>query len=161
MYILNTTVRIKKVNKIVNNKSPFRKKEYEKWDGPAKKAVRNYLISLGCVLAEDIEDYGADIVTREPLESYHEVEVKNGWTDEWPSHWKTLHIPFRKKRLIDMMKDKDDLTFYVLRKDLKQAWKIKGSQLTDDIVVEVPNKFKRKGEYFFNISVNNVRLITL
>ena len=60
-----------------------------------------------------------------------------------------------------MMKDKDDLTFYVLRKDLKQAWKIKGSQLTDDMVVEIPNKFKRKGEYFFNIPVNNVRLITL
>jgi len=161
MSTLNITVRVKKVNKIVNNKSPFRKKEYEKWDGPGKKAVRNYLISLGCVLTEDVENYGADIVTREPLESYHEVEVKNGWTNEWPSHWKTLHIPFRKKRLVDMMKDKDDLTFYVLRKDLKQAWKIKGSQLTDDIVIEIPNKFKRKGEYFFNIPINNVRLITL
>jgi hypothetical protein len=29
------------------------------------------------------------------------------------------------------------------------------------MVVEIPNKFKRKGEYFFNIPVNNVRLITL
>ena len=106
---------------IQNNKSPFRITEYNTWDSPAKQAVRNFLLGLGCQLSSDVEDYNADIKVVKPEVSYHEVEVKPGWVNDWPTAWDTIHIPYRKKRLIDMQDLPDRLTFYVLRKDLQKA----------------------------------------
>ena len=110
-------------------------------------------------MSSDIEDYNADIKVVEPEVSYHEVEVKPGWVNDWPPTWDTIHIPYRKKRLIDMQDLPDRLTFYVLRKDLQKAWAIKGSECIQ--IVQVPNKFVSSGEYFFNIPVKNATLIDL
>lgn len=159
MCFLNTNVRTKKMVLIQNNKSPFRITEYNKWDSPAKQAVRNFLLRLGCQLSSDIEDYNADIKVIKPEVSYHEVEVKPGWVSDWPPSWDTIHIPYRKKRLIDMQDLPDRLTFYVLRKDLQKAWSIKASECIN--IVQVPNKFIPSGEYFFNIPVKNATLIDL
>ena len=148
------------VSNIQNKKSPFRKDKYDRWDSVAKSIIRTYLITKkGYQLASDVEDYNADIKVVKPEVSYHEVEVKLGWKEEWPEHWHTIHIPYRKKRLIDMMDLPNRLTFYVLRKDLKQAWLIKGSACKE--VVEIANKFMPKGEYFFNIPIKDARLINL
>jgi len=148
-------------NTLKNNKRKFDYNNYKEWDNVAKLAVRSYLERLGCELFPEVESYDADIMVVQPIKSYHEVEVKLGWKEEWPSSWKTVHIPYRKKRLIDMMKNKDELTFYILRKDLKQAWTIKGSECKNEVVAEVPNKFKAKGELFFNIPIKNATLINL
>ncbi len=142
-----------------NNKSPFRKDKYDQWDSVAKQAVRSYLLKQNYELATDIEDYDADIKTTKPVVSHHEVEVKLSWSADWPESWNTIHIPYRKKRLIDKIDSPDSLTFYVLKKNLKEAWTIKGSQCLD--IIEVPNKFVSSGEYFFNIPIKNAKLINL
>jgi len=144
---------------INNIKSQFTYKNYHAWDSPAKKAVRKFLISMGCELSPDVEDYNADIKVIKPEISYHEVEVKLGWKDKWPEWWPTVHIPYRKKRLIDMMDTPDRLTFYILNRDLSKAWSIKGSLCKDP--VEIHNKNVINGEYFFNVPIKNATLVTL
>ena len=76
-------------NTLKNNKRKFDYNNYKEWDNVAKLAVRSFLESLGCELFPDVESYDADIMVVQPIKSYHEVEVKLGWKEEWPSSWKT------------------------------------------------------------------------
>ena len=76
----------------------FNKEAYEDCDNRAKEVWRKYLDSRG-IFTKVFEDYGADIQALHPY--FHEVEIKSSWEDVWPEEWKTLHIPARKKKLLD------------------------------------------------------------
>ena len=53
------------------------------------------------------------------------------------------------------------LNFYVFRKDMKQAWRIKDTCLTEESLAEARGKYIRKGEKFFHIPYTNAELVVL
>jgi len=88
--------------------------------------------------------------------------VKVAWTNDWPSHWAEIRIPERKKRLVKMYAEQNGvLNFYVFRKDMKQAWRIKDTCLTEESLAEAKGKYIRKGEKFFHIPYTNAELVIL
>jgi hypothetical protein len=144
-------------------KKPFSKDEYDKADVPAKKHMIGWLNkNIPNLIIESDENYGFDIRGHLDANSnnhFYEVEVKWGWKDEWPPHWKELRIPYRKKRLLDKwQKDfpQSDLTFVVFRSDFKKAWHVPGDILLESEVKEAYNKNIARGEKFFHILTESV-----
>jgi len=134
----------------------FEPLEYATNDLRAKKAVGRYLLRSGGDINFE-EDYGVDI--KHSVGSnifYHEVEVKNVWRDEWPSSWSTIHIPERKKRLLDR-----DIFFWILRNDLLEAFYTEGRNLQYQYLEEVPNYKVSNGEKFFCIPIDKFRRVML
>jgi len=144
-------------------KRPFSKKLYETYDNAAKEKLISFLKLNGHTILNDKEDYNADVVSeKDGLTYYNEAEVKVAWTNDWPSHWAEIRIPERKKRLVKMYAEQNGvLNFYVFRKDMKQAWRIKDTCLTEESLAEAKGKYIRKGEKFFHIPYTNAELVTL
>ena len=138
---------------------------YKIADKTAKDCMIKYLTNLGHKVTPPIEKYGVDLHSKyKDTEYHHEVEMKFMWEGDWPTGWKDINIPFRKARLLDMVYGKDEnanLSFYIIRGDCKQAWKMDGRVVEHSPVVEVPNRAVRKGEYFFKIPVEKAELLTL
>lgn len=144
-------------------KRPFSKKLYETYDNAAKEKLIKFLSNNGHTILSDKEDYNADVVSeKNGITYYNEAEVKVAWTNDWPSHWAEIRIPERKKRLVKMYAEqKGVLNFYVFRKDMKQAWRIKDTCLTEESLAEAKGKYIRKGEKFFHIPYTNAELVIL
>jgi len=129
---------------------PFDKGDYDKFDGPAKDAMRVHLELSGYKVTVPPENYGADLYSElGKLKIYHEVEVSQGW--------KAAHHPFpqgsvpeRKKRLADMHIN-EPLYFWMLRLDLLRALVFPSFRLRPEYLIEVPNKKIHTGEYFYRI----------
>ena len=142
-------------------RKPFSKNLYGKYDGVAKDTLINHLLKDGHILVDSTESYDADVVTEKLGEKhYSEAEVKTAWKGDWPTHWAEVRLPERKKRLKDKHKD-GVLNFYIFRPDFKQAWRIKDTLLTDDILREAKGRYIVKGEKFFHIPYTEAELITL
>ena len=125
----------------------FNQDAYDNCDNRAKEVLRNYLDSRG-IFTKVFEDYGADIQAFHQY--FHEVEIKSSWEDVWPPNWETLHIPARKKKLLEKGKG----FFWVLNKDCTKAKLVESKDL-DDVYIEVINNRRYpKGEYFYNIPIN-------
>ena len=144
-------------------KRPFSKKLYENYDNAAKEKLIKFLSNNGHTILSDKEDYNADVVSeKDGITYYNEAEVKVAWTNDWPSHWAEIRIPERKKRLVKMYAEQNGvLNFYVFRKDMKQAWRIKDTCLTKESLAEAKGKYIRKGEKFFHIPYTNAELVIL
>jgi len=146
-----------------NNRDKFNKHDYNSSNNIAIEAMVGWLNNkIPDLILEVDENYGFDIrgkVNGGNSRVFYEVEVKKGWTGEWPDNWTDLRIPFRKKRLIDIWKKdyKDDLfTFIVFRKDLKKAWHIPADVVELSEVKEARNKNVAEGELFFHINVKDI-----
>jgi len=125
------------------------------FDQKAKDAVRGWLENKGLTLEPDVEDYKADIKTT--VKEHHEVEVKPGWSGEWPN-WSTVHIPLRKKSLLGLS---DRLLFWVLNSDCSRAVLVNGSNLKEEYIKNTPNSRNPSGEDFFDIPIKFCEKITL
>ena len=90
---------------------------------------------------------------------FNEAEVKAAWKGDWPTHWTEIRIPERKKKLLS--KHKGNLTFYIFREDMKQAWCIDSSLLTDDKLKEAKGRNILKGEQFYHIPYVDAQLINV
>ena len=53
------------------------------------------------------------------------------------------------------------LNFYIFRADMKQAWRIKDTLLTEDGLKEAKGRYITKGEKFFHIPYTDAELINL
>jgi len=125
----------------------FSKEAYELYDKKAKTALRKHLDSSG-VFTKIFEDYGPDIQAVHLW--FHEVEVKVSWEDEWPGHWKTLHIPARKKKY---MKGGKKGFFWVMNNSCTKAKYVISDNLDDKYLEIVDNVRSPEGEYFFSIPI--------
>ena len=145
----------------------FDPKSYQRSDRKAKDCITKYLKSLGHTVLATKEDYSVDLTSTLNGVTYkHEVEMKHVWDGEWPSAWKDVNIPFRKKRLLTQVYGSEDskdikFYFYIIRGDCKKAWKMDALIVQNSPVVEVPNRAVRKGEYFFKVPVAKAELIDL
>jgi hypothetical protein len=144
-------------------RKPFNKAMYKMFDGIAKETLFNFLKSKGHTIINKKEDYYADVVSEKDGYIYfNEAEVKSQWNGDWPEHWKEIRIPERKQRLLDKYEgEKGVLNFYVFRGDMKKAWRIKDTCLTEDSLKEAHGRYIKKGEKFFHIPYTNAELITL
>ena len=140
-------------------RKPFSQDLYRKYDNPAKNALINLLLSEGHEILDLNESFYADIISeKDGIQYYSEGEVKTGWRGAWPSNWKEIRIPERKKKLIQKH---GHLTFYIFSGTLEECWKIDSSLLTDDILREAIGRNIYKGELFYHIPYQDAELIDL
>jgi hypothetical protein len=144
-------------------KRKFNKAAYDLYDQTAKDKLVALLSERGHTIISSEEDYYADVVSqKEGYTYFNEAEVKTAWSEDWPTHWKEIRIPERKKRLLAKYQDeKGVLNFYVFRKDMKQVWRIKDTQLTDESLKEAFGRYISKGEKFFHIPYTEAELINV
>ena len=141
----------------------FNRALYEAYDSQAKDALTEYLTKKGHVLVNTEENYNVDVVSQKHGYTYfNEAEVKVAWDGDWPTHWREIRIPERKQRLLDKYQGENGvLNFYVFRKDLKQAWRIRDFLLTQESLGEAKGRYIRPGELFFHIPYTETELIIL
>jgi hypothetical protein len=141
----------------------FNRALYEAYDQKAKEALVKHLVSKKHVIVNTEENYYVDVVSQKHGYTYfNEAEVKVAWEADWPTHWTEIRIPERKQRLLDKYEGNDGvLNFYVFRKDLKQAWRIKDTLLTKESLKEAKGRYIRKGELFFHIPFTQAELVEI
>ena len=141
----------------------FNRALYEAYDKPAKDALVALLEAKGHTIVNTEENYYVDVISqKEGYTYFNEAEVKVSWDGDWPSHWSEIRIPERKQRLIDKHGVENGvLNFYVFRKDLKQAWRIKDTLLTKECLAPAFGRNIRKGELFFHIPFTSAELVKL
>jgi len=140
----------------------FNREAYLACDGKAKSAIRSFLDTKG-VYTNVFEDYGPDISSLQSLKGswkkvWHEVEIKTSWKHEWPTHWRTIHIPYRKKKYLD---EGRRVMFWVLNNPCTRAVFIHGDHLGEEYKEVIPNTRYPKGEYFYDIPIHLTKVIDL
>lgn len=141
----------------------FNRALYEAYDKQAKEALVKHLVAKNHVIVNTEENYYVDVVSQKHGYTYfNEAEVKVAWDGDWPTHWTEVRIPERKQRLLDKYDGENGvLNFYVFRKDLKQAWRIKDTLLTKESLKEARGRYIRKGELFFHIPFTQAELVEI
>jgi len=143
----------------------FRKDVYDRVNEPSKEALIKILEREGHSVVSSKEDYYSDLVTTKDGQTYyHEVERKAQWKGDWPNWWKEVRIPGRKRRLVQKYKDNlDNLYFVVFNNTYDKAWRIKGTQMTDDCIQKPsgPNYRMPENETFYHIPYTEAELVTL
>ena len=123
---------------------------YNRYDGPAKQAMRQHLEASGHSVTVPPENYGADLYSEQDgVLMYHEVEVSQGWK-KGNHPFFNGSIPERKIRLVRMHRG-EPLFFWMLRADLKRALVFSAVHMVPRWLVEVPNKKIEAGEYFYRM----------
>lgn len=144
-------------------KRPFNKALYEAYDAKAKETLVSLLERKGHTVVNTKENYDADVVTQKDDYTYfNEAEVKVAWKEDWPTTWAEIRIPERKGRLVKKyQKQNGVLNFYIFRNDMKQAWRIKDTLLTEESLKEAKGRYIVKGEKFFHIPYTKAELINI
>jgi hypothetical protein len=137
---------------MIGTRKKFERELYNRFDGPAKEAIKNHLVAQGH--DEEVvvppENFGADLYSvLGGLKFYHEAEVSQGWK-EGDHPYPRGSIPERKTRLIHMLEGRP-LYFWMLRLDLGRALVFSSVWCKDKYLVEVPNRKVASGEYFYRI----------
>ena len=78
------------------------------------------------------------------------MEIKKGWEGDWNENWDTVRIPARKKRL---MKNGRRVVFWVMNNDCTQAFRVYSSEMKDEYIKPVSNKFVAEGELFYCLPI--------
>jgi hypothetical protein len=144
-------------------KRPFNRALYEAYDAKAKETLVSLLERKGHTVVNTKENYDADVVTQKDDYTYfNEAEVKVAWKEDWPTTWAEIRIPERKGRLVKKyQKQNGVLNFYIFRNDMKQAWRIKDTLLTEESLKEAKGRYIVKGEKFFHIPYTKAELINI
>ena len=147
----------------MGTRKQFSRALYEAYDAPAKEKLAEYLVGAGHEITDMKENYNVDIVsTKKNYTYFNEAEVKLAWKEEWPTHWTDIRIPERKGRLLEKYEGGNGvLNFYIFRKDMKQAWRIKDTSLTKDRLREAHGRNILKGELFYHIPYTEAELINV
>jgi hypothetical protein len=147
----------------------FNPEEYSECNDIAIQTVRTYFDQRGTFTCS-FENYDVDIIaitlrSRPNFfsfnKTFHEVEVKRLWIDEWPSKYKTIHIPQRKHKLIERH-GADNLYFWILRNDCLFAQQLHAKDVIESKLIELPTKNRAANEIdiFFNVPITKCKLIT-
>ena len=142
----------------------FDKELYNKADPLTNSLMANWLDKNVYTDIDLTETYGVDITCKKDnITCYFETELSFSWKDDWPNYWLSIHVPYRKKKIIkDWVRkgSSDPLTFVMFRKNCKQAWFMDG-QTVRDAPVKVIDTSIKKNDTFYCINVNDARLINM
>ncbi len=134
----------------------FDKDLYDTYDSIAKEAAKDALQKKGYTVCDNTDKYAQDLVAEKDGEMFLvETEVKNVWKGpEFP--YDTVQLPERKKKFF-----KERTLFFIWNAELTHAIVFWSDDVKDLEPVEVPNKYRYKGEYFFQIPVGENELARL
>jgi len=138
---------------------PFNQVVHDACDPPARDAVIRYHESRGKIAKPHPDKYMVDLVIENEFMvavGYCEIEMR-----EWnyvPKQYETIHVPSRKKKLVD-----NDLptTYFVVSKSLKRAWWCNTKDILESPLVEVPNRVVKEGEYFYDVPKKKFKEVEL
>lgn len=130
---------------------------YDEYDKKARQVTMAYLKSTGMDACEHPDRYAQDLIAFAPLDDfeYHvECEVKLVWTGkDFP--YDSVQLPQRKHKFFD-----GKTKFFIWNKELDTAVTFWDNEISDLIPVEVPNKYISKGEYFYQIPMERVNIVS-
>lgn len=126
---------------------------YRANDAKGKGAVVAHLQKEGSFV-NAAEDTKHDV--KEMALKHHEVEVRSGWTGaNFP--YETIHIPYRKKRLMNK-----PFTYWVLNFECTHALTIESEDISGCPIVGVSNKYVPDGsEEFYDVPTEGFTLVKL
>jgi len=127
-------------------------------DKLARDVGKAYWESKGRTVIDNPDRYGPDLLI--DGEYYCEVEIKRAWKGK-EFKYRTCQIPHRKAKYLDKDKYDKPTHFFIINNEQEYAFYIKGEDVAASPVVEVPNKFVPKGEFFFQIPLSKLKLIDL
>ena len=127
---------------------PFQKDVYDEVDTPSKQALIKVLLAEGHEIVSSKEDYYADVVSqKDGVTYYHEAERKAQWGQD-----------YLKNKNYDQI---ENLFFYVFNFEYDKAWKIKATQMTDDVNHRPDFARVHKSETFYHIPYKEAELVTI
>lgn len=115
--------------------------------------------SQGIISFDNQDKYGVDLLTYRCREhvGYCEVETKAVWKGyAWPNAWESVQWPAGKKKFAEL--DKPTL-FFMINALHNRALYTTGEQLVASPIVEVPNKYTKKGELFYQVPITEVTFV--
>ena len=134
----------------------FDRDQFARHDAHAKEVARQFWINLGYDCIENRDEYGVDLLVEDKVRKFgSEVEVKTRWHGP-EFNFPTLHIPFRKKKFT-----KEKVTFFVLNNARSHAAVVGRNDVVTSPVVTVPNKFVPAGDLFYDVNVQDAKIINL
>ena len=134
----------------------FDRDQFARHDAHAKEVARQVWINLGYDCIENRDEYGVDLLVEDKVRKFgSEVEVKTRWHGP-EFNFPTLHIPFRKKKFT-----KEKVTFFVLNNARSHAAVVGRNDVVTSPVVTVPNKFVPAGDLFYDVNVQDAKIINL
>ena len=140
----------------------FDKELFNTHDEPGKYSVRKYFEKLGFIVANNPDDYSADLILFKPTEnnfyekiSFVEVGVRESWKGNWPGHW-DLRIEKRKAKYL-----KYDLPviYCVLNNDHSKMIMLEKPLIYFPLIT-VNNKYSSSEENY-SIKKEDFKIITL
>lgn len=135
----------------------FDKSLYEAYDKKAREVTTAYLKTQGMDVCEHPDRYAQDLIAFYPLDECEynvECEVKIVWDGkEFP--YDSVQLPQRKQKFFD-----GKTKFFIWNKNLDTAVTFWDTDIDDLIPVEVPNKYIAKGEYFYQIPMERVEIVS-
>jgi hypothetical protein len=137
-------------------RKPFEQELHDKYDMPAKLAVRNYMETNCDVKVYPNKDkYGVDLVLSRngKVIGYAEVEVRQ-WSPNCP--YPTIHVPERKTKFFG-----DRVLFFALTKDMQHAYWIQTNEIKKYPIKEISNYKIPRGEMFYDVPTSEFVFITL
>jgi len=140
---------------MITQRKKFSKELFKKYDMLARAATTEYLTTRGYTVAPHPDKYAQDLVCDDDASQWCvECEVKMVWkSDTFP--FDSVQLPERKKKFFNK-----PTQFFIWNEQLTKAvtfWSHDVSTLTP---VEVPNKYIFKGEYFYQIPMDMVRVVS-
>ena len=134
----------------------FDRDQFARHDAHAKEVARQFWINLGYDCIENPDEYGVDLLVEGKGRKFGcEVEVKTRWHGP-EFNYPTLHIPFRKKKFT-----KEKVTFFVLNNARSHAAVVGRNDVVSSPVVTIPNKFVPAGDLFYDVNVQDAKMINL
>ena len=134
----------------------FDRDQFARHDAYAKEVARQFWINLGYDYIENRDEYGVDLLVEDKGRKFgSEVEVKTRWHGpefDFPN----LHIPFRKKKFT-----KEKVIVSVLNNARSHAAVVGRNDVVTSPVVTVPNKFVPAGDLFYDVNVQDAKIINL
>ena len=109
-------------------------------------------------LQDNQDTYGVDLVAYRDNQKvgYVEVEVRAAWDGLFP--FDTLNIPYRKKKLLE---NNLPTVLVAFNKQGTLAYICKDITVLNSPVVEIKNKYMAKGEMFYQVPLDKIKLVTL
>ena len=139
---------------------PFSQELHDDNDPQARKKVQDFFLhQQGVELVENPDKYDIDLLQKDngSILAGYEVERRHNWfTRDFP--FTTLHVPARKAKYADRAYP----TYYVAtNKLMNYALMMPFTELKEAYCLEQRNRFVGRGEFFFNVPVNNTEVIHL
>ncbi len=131
----------------------FSESLHSKFDAKAREKAKAFIErEYGFEVVDNPDPYGPDLMAYdgERFAGYVECEVKDVWKGRrFP--FQTIQFPKRKSKFLT-----DAILFVMFNSKMNRCLIVDGRDLEKAKLVEVSNKYVKKGEFFYQVKANDV-----